>query len=287
MWTPPHFWALALCQVRRLCPRRRADDAGRGRAAATRAARSWSTRSLLAPSACCPGSWAWPRWPYALVSAGAGAGDASTSPSSPAGSAAMTIAGASAVRLLDPLPFRSVRDASWRGTGVGIVTCRIPAPAIRAPQAGLRARMPQAGPRLMPLTPDQERRRRQRTSPWLSRSASRRLVLRRDFVKGLGIAGQGLRAMTERARRPRVRTGRHTAASRHRLRRPSCWPCWAPPMPPCRSTTCSARSPALAARRSRAEAAPGAIADRVFDGALRCQCRAGPRLALRAGGPER
>ncbi len=49
VWTPPHFWALALVKAERLRPRRRADDAeclGPGRA---RVSRSCSIRSLLAP----------------------------------------------------------------------------------------------------------------------------------------------------------------------------------------------------------------------------------------------
>ena len=36
MWTPPHFWALALFREGRICARRRADAAGRRRASETR-----------------------------------------------------------------------------------------------------------------------------------------------------------------------------------------------------------------------------------------------------------
>ena len=40
MWTPPHFWALALFRCARLRARRRADAAGRRRRPTRRAARS-------------------------------------------------------------------------------------------------------------------------------------------------------------------------------------------------------------------------------------------------------
>ncbi len=44
LWTPPHFWALALDPVARLCARGRADDAERARRRIARASKSSSTR---------------------------------------------------------------------------------------------------------------------------------------------------------------------------------------------------------------------------------------------------
>ena len=60
-------------------------------------------------------------------------------------------------------------------------------------------------------------------------------------------------------------------------------PAWsASPTPPCRSTTCSAASPASTARRRPDRCRPGEVLDRDDRGALRRQRRAGPELALRA-----
>ena len=52
LWTPPHFWALALYRTERLRRGRRADAAGGGRCARHRRRRCWSTR-------CCCSRWRW------------------------------------------------------------------------------------------------------------------------------------------------------------------------------------------------------------------------------------
>ena len=69
MWTPPHFWALALYRRARLRAGRRADAAGGGRARRRHASRSSSTRRC------------WCRWPCRRPSSASPAGSTRWSPS--------------------------------------------------------------------------------------------------------------------------------------------------------------------------------------------------------------
>ncbi len=54
LWTPPHFWALALYRSRGLRARRPADAAGDARQSSSRGCRSCSTRWCCSRPPCCP-----------------------------------------------------------------------------------------------------------------------------------------------------------------------------------------------------------------------------------------
>ena len=84
LWTPPHFWALALYRTGDYAAGRRADAAG-GRRRERPAGTSWATRWCWCRSACCPGGSASParstasrRWRSAGFSSAARSGSGAT-----------------------------------------------------------------------------------------------------------------------------------------------------------------------------------------------------------------
>ena len=71
LWTPPHFWALALFKSDEYAPCRHPDDAERRGRCRRHAARSSPIRCCSRRSACCPGCSAMPRMGYGVVAGGA------------------------------------------------------------------------------------------------------------------------------------------------------------------------------------------------------------------------
>ena len=118
IWTPPHFWALALVKSGDYAPRRHPDDAERRRPGLRRGCQILLYTLVLAPLGAragrCSASAASPMRSSSAVGGARHAGARRRRSSARREGEPAIAGGAAALRLLDPLPLPAVRRAAGR-----------------------------------------------------------------------------------------------------------------------------------------------------------------------------